>query len=112
MTTDITFCARDCSITECQRNLKHIKNYEGLFSMCYFNDCKDRKLKVKDEYLRLIDGLLVDYDGCKTPRALKDLIDEARVYIKMALKNDDESVIAEGSQKKFNILGEVIEEWT
>ena len=111
MTTDITFCARECAITECQRNLKHIKGYEGTFSMCYFDDCKDRKLKVKEEYLRLIDGLLVDYDGCKTPQALKDLIDETREYIHKALKNDDKSVIyRNGKDKGCNILDEEVEE--
>ena len=109
MTTDITFCGRACSITECDRNLKNIKDYEGLFSMCNFNDCKERKLKIKDEYLRLIDGLLLDYDGCKTVETLKELIDETREYIRKALDNDDTSVITENSLKeKFNILHEEI----
>ena len=110
MTTDITFCAKDCAITECERNLKHIKDYEGIFSVSYFNDCEKRKLKIKDEYLKLIDALLVDYDGCKTAEELKELIDEVREYIHKALDNDDTSVIARNSLKKFNILHEEIKQ--
>lgn len=110
MTTDITFCGRDCSITECDRNLKNIKDYEGLFSMCNFNDCKERKLKIKDEYLRLIDGLLLDYDGYKSISGLRFLIDQTREYVRMTLESDDESIIAVNNRGKFNILGEVIEE--
>ena len=110
MTTDITFCAKDCAITECERNLKRIKGYEGIFSMSYFNDCAKRKLKIKDEYLRLMDLLLLDYDGCKNVETLKELIDETREYIHKALDNDDTSVIAENSLKKFNILHEEIKQ--
>ena len=111
MTTDITFCAKDCAITECERNMKHIKDYEGIFSMSYFNDCERRKIKIKDEYLRLIDMFLVDYDGCKTVETLKELIDETREYIRKALDNDDTSVITENSlKKKFNILHEEIKQ--
>lgn len=71
---------------------------------------KDRIIKIKDEYLKLIDFLLVDYDGCETVETLKELIDETRGYVHKALKNDDKAVIAANSKKKFNILGEVVEE--
>jgi hypothetical protein len=68
-----------------------------------------RTLEIKDEYFKLIDFLLIDYDGCESVETLKELIDEARDYIHKALKNDDKSVITVNSKKKFNILGEVIE---
>ena len=68
-----------------------------------------REIKMKDEYLLLIDMMLYDYDGCKTVKSLKELIDEVRDYIHKALKNDDKSVITVNSKKKFNILGEEVE---
>lgn len=68
-----------------------------------------RVVKIKEEYLKLIDILLYDYDGCNTDESLKELIDEAREYIHKALKNDDKSVITVNSKKKFNILGEEVE---
>lgn len=72
---------------------------------------KDRIIKIKDEYLKLIDFLLVDYDGCKTVKTLKELIDETREYIHKALKNDDKSVIyRNGKDKGCNILDEEVEE--
>lgn len=68
-----------------------------------------RTIKIKDEYLQLIDFLLVDYDGCNTVESLKELIDETRDYIHKALKNDDKTVIYEGMKNKFNILHEEVE---
>lgn len=68
-----------------------------------------RTIKIKDEYLILLNDMLIDYDGWKTVKALKELIDETREYIHKALKNDDKSVITVNSKKKFNILGEEVE---
>ena len=68
-----------------------------------------RTVRIKNEYLKLIDFLLVDYDGCKSVETLKELIDETREYIHKALNNDDKSVITVNSKKKFNILGEEVE---
>lgn len=68
-----------------------------------------RVVKIKDEYLKLLNDMLYDYDGCNTVESLKELIDETREYIHKALKNDDKSVITVNSKKKFNILGEEVE---
>ena len=69
-----------------------------------------RTLEIKDEYFKLIDFLLVDYDGCKSVESLKELIDETREYIHKALKNDDKSVVyRRGDDKGLNILGEEVE---
>ena len=73
------------------------------------NEVNERTIKIKDEYLKLIDDMLIDYDGWKTVKALKELIDETRKYIHKAIKNDDKSVIRVNSKKKFNILGEEVE---
>lgn len=85
---------------------------EDLYSAnCIIDDLVTvtREIKMKDEYLLLIDMMLYDYDGCKTVKTLKELIDETRKYIHKALKNDDKSVITVNSKKKFNILGEEAE---
>lgn len=85
---------------------------EDLYSAnCIIDDLATvtRDIKIKDEYLLLIDMMLYDYDGCKTVKSLKELIDEVREYIHKALKNDDKSVITVNSKKKFNILGEEVE---
>ena len=85
---------------------------EDLYSAnCIIDDLVTvtREIKMKDEYLLLIDMMLYDYDGCKTVKTLKELIDETRDYIHKALKNDDKSVITVNSKKKFNILGEEVE---
>lgn len=68
-----------------------------------------RTIKIKDEYLKLLNDMLIDYDGWHTAESLKELIDETRDYIHKALKNDDKSVITVNSKKKFNILGEEVE---
>lgn len=70
-----------------------------------------RLIKIKDEYLKLLNDMLYDYDGCKTVKSLKELIDETRDYIHKALKNDDKSIIyRRGDDKGLNILGEEVEE--
>lgn len=91
------------------------KGYQDGFKQAKF-DCEmdklpyERIIKIKDEYLKLIDFLLIDYDGCKSVETLKELIDETRDYIHKALNNDDKSAIySAGNGKSSNILGEVIE---
>lgn len=69
----------------------------------------DRTIKIKNEYLRVMYLLLLDYDGYNSSERLKELIDETTEYIKKAIKNDDKSVITVNSKKKFNILGEEVE---
>lgn len=69
-----------------------------------------RVVKIKDEYLKLLNDILIDYDGWHTAESLKELIDETRDYIHKALKNDDKSAIySAGNGKSSNILGEVVE---
>ena len=69
-----------------------------------------RTLEMKNEYLKLIDFLLVDYDGCKSVETLKELIDETREYIHKALKNDGKSVVyRRADDKGLNILHKEVE---
>lgn len=69
-----------------------------------------RVVKIKDEYLKLLNDMLIDYDGWHTAESLKELIDETRDYIHKALKNDDKSAIySAGNYKSSNILGEEVE---
>jgi len=78
---------------------------------CIAIDTVLRAIKIKDEYLKFINDLLIDYDGCVTTETLKELIDEEREYIHKALNNDDKSVIAvNGKGKKFNILHEEVKD--
>ena len=69
----------------------------------------ERKLKIKDEYLRLIIDIGFDYDGYNDADNLKDIIDELVKYAKQALNNDDTSIIYSGTNKKYNILNEELE---
>ncbi len=46
---DITFCAYDCSNTECIRNKKNIKQHWLDHSYSYFPECKDGDIK-QDEF--------------------------------------------------------------
>jgi len=44
MTTDITYCSRECANMECKRNLKNYPKEGTLYaSMCDFKDCKEYK---------------------------------------------------------------------
>lgn len=44
MTTDITFCARECGNMECKRNLKNYPSEGTMYcSMANFIDCKEYK---------------------------------------------------------------------
>ena len=69
----------------------------------------EKKLKIKDEYLRLIIEIGFDYDGYNDADNLKGVIDELVKYAKKALNNDDSSIIYSGTNKKYNILNEELE---
>ena len=58
------------------------------------NTLKDRQLKIKQEYLKIIYALGVDYDGLEKADSLKCLIDNLVEYAKLAIKNDDKTVFA------------------
>lgn len=58
------------------------------------NTLKDRQLKIKQEYLKIIYALGVDYDGLEKADSLKGLIDNLVEYAKLAIKNDDKTVFA------------------
>ena len=69
----------------------------------------ERKLAIKDEYLKLIIDIGYDYDGCNTVESLKELIDELVGYADKALKNDDKTeAYINGKGESLNILQEVI----
>lgn len=68
---------------------------------------KERQLKIKDEYLKLIIALGFDYDGFNTIEGLKSLIDELVELAKKALKSDDKSTMYIGNKEK-NILFETM----
>lgn len=68
---------------------------------------KERQLKIKDEYLKLIIALGFDYDGFNTVEGLKALIDELVELAKKALKSDDKSTMYIGNEEK-NILFETM----
>lgn len=70
---------------------------------------KDRQLKIKDEYLKLMYVIAVDYDGCNTVESLKGLIDQLMDYTKRAIENDDNyEVYRSCDETKLNILCEKI----
>ena len=68
---------------------------------------KERQLKIKNEYLKLIIALGFDYDGFNTVEGLKALIDELVRLATKALKNDDKSTVYVGNEEK-NILFETM----
>lgn len=73
----------------------------------------ERRLKIKDEYLRLIIDIGYDYDGYENNIAgLRYLIQEMCRYAKAALNEDDKTPILIGSKNgkavNLNILGEEI----
>lgn len=73
----------------------------------------ERKLKIKDEYLKLIIDLGYDYDGMETQSGLKELIDGIVDLARKALVADDKASIYEnfGENKKYyNILREEIKD--
>jgi flagellar biosynthesis/type III secretory pathway protein FliH len=111
---EITTAMKEVAFEEGYKKGKHSGTQEGFYSGVAMGTQQrkyidEKTIKIKDEYLKLIDNLLIDYDGCKTVKSLKELIDETREYIHKALKNDDKSVITVNSKKKFNILGEEVE---
>ena len=73
----------------------------------------ERKIKIKDAYLKLIIDLSVGYDGYENDiNGLKSLIDTFSEYSVRALKNDDKCEISVNGNKKYNILGELLNEKT
>ena len=69
-------------------------------------DLARREILIKNEYMKLIDAISFDYDGCETAEDLKRLIDNIRDYIKKAYNSDDTSSIYGVVGKKMNILME------
>lgn len=71
-----------------------------------------RQIKIKDEYLKLIWSIGFDYDGLDgSIEGLKSVVDDLVGYARMALENDDTSVIYGGIDEddiKKNILFEEI----
>lgn len=71
----------------------------------------ERKIKIKNAYLQLIIDLSVDYDGYENNiDGLRSLIDMLVEYSLRALKNDDKCTISVNGSKKYNILGELLNE--
>lgn len=69
-----------------------------------------RKIKIKDEYCKLLINIGYDYDGCNTVESLKELIDELVDLARKAIKNDDKSIMYMGSKgTDKNILFENVE---
>lgn len=72
---------------------------------------KNRKLKIKNEYLKLIIDLGYDYDGLEESKSLKTLIDDIVKLAKCGLHNDDKEIIYIGGaneEHKLNILLEEV----
>lgn len=40
-TYDITYCVRQCSNMQCERNIKHLEGIEVNVSMASFGDCEE-----------------------------------------------------------------------
>lgn len=73
------------------------------------NKEKDRLLKIKDEYFRLIHDLGYDYDGLEKPESLKQLIDELVDLANKGYIADDKAAIYDDfNGHKKNILLEPI----
>lgn len=71
-------------------------------------DIRERKLKIKDEYLELIISIGFDYDGFDSKSDLKHLIDELVETAKKARWCDDHSPIYGTFGTRYNILMEEI----
>lgn len=70
----------------------------------------ERKIKIKDEWCKMIYMIGCDYDGYNDVENLKKIIDELVNYANNARSNDDTSVVYEGTDGKTNILDEPIGE--
>ena len=73
----------------------------------------ERRLKIKDEYLKLIIDIGYDYDGYENDvLGLRDLIQEMCKYAEAALNEDDKTPMLisskNGKTVNLNILGEEI----
>lgn len=75
----------------------------------YYIQELERKIKIKDAYLKLIYYIAFDYDGCNTVKDLKSLIDEIKKYSDLAIDSDDTTPIYNVTDEiSENILGEKI----
>lgn len=70
----------------------------------------ERKIKIKDEWCKMICMIGCDYDGYNDVENLKKIIDELVNYANNARSNDDTTVVYEGADGKTNILDEPIGE--
>lgn len=69
----------------------------------------EEKIEIKDNYLDLIISIACDYDGCESPKQLKELIDEIVGYSCKALENVVNSIEFWGADDKYyNILHQEI----
>lgn len=70
---------------------------------------KDRQIKIKDGYNKLLVDIGFDYDGCETVESLKSVIDDLVDLSKRAIANDDTYGIYEhGNRGTLNILFEEV----
>lgn len=70
----------------------------------------ERQIAIKDAYCNMIWEFGVDYDGYKTPKSLKGLIDELVECAKKANRSEDKTIEFFGDGKKYNILMEELED--
>lgn len=78
------------------------------YGKCYIQEL-ERKIKIKDAYLKLIYCVAFDYDNCNTIKDLQDLLDEIMKYSDLAIDSDDTTPIYNITDEiSENILGEKI----
>lgn len=80
--------------------------------MCIINKKDEliRETEIKNAYLQLIMDIGYEYDRFNDVDNLKLIIDDMIKYAKMAIDNDDESIICiDGNENQLNILDETIE---
>ena len=65
-----------------------------------------RLIEIKDRYFEMISLIGCDYDGCESPKHLKELIDELINYADLGLEADETEVMFVSGDNKFNILHE------
>ena len=69
----------------------------------------ERKIKIKDAYLKLMYCVAFDYDNCDNIKDLQDLLDEIMKYSDLAIDSDDTTPIYNITDEiSENILGEKI----
>ena len=69
-----------------------------------------RQIEIMERYFELICDLGYDYDGCKSKKELKSLIDEIVRFASLGrVANDTECIYENGLNEKLNILFEKID---